>query len=87
MQLYVGGLSDDTTEVDVEAVFSGVCLPQLVTIIRDIESGKSATLSITLVHSCLNFGSILSRIQSPKKFPDNTTRPMARLGNKEIHQA
>ena len=41
MQLYVGGLADDTTEVDVERVFSEVYLPQSVTIIRDIESGKS----------------------------------------------
>jgi hypothetical protein len=40
MQLYVGGLSDDTTEVDIEEVFSGTCRPQLVTIIRDIESGR-----------------------------------------------
>ncbi|MFC1983091.1 hypothetical protein ACFLV5_04845 [Chloroflexota bacterium] len=27
MQLYVGGLSDDTTEVDVEEIFPKVCLP------------------------------------------------------------
>jgi hypothetical protein len=47
MQLYVGGLSDDTTEVDVEEIFPWICLPQLVTIIRDIESGKSTTLALS----------------------------------------
>ena len=51
MQLYVGGLSDDTTEVDIEEVFSGVCLPQLVTIIRDIESGKSRGFAIVKILS------------------------------------
>ena len=49
MQLYVGGLSEDTTEVDVEEVFSGVCLPRLVTIIRDIESGKSRGFAIVQI--------------------------------------
>ncbi|MFC1982545.1 methyltransferase domain-containing protein [Chloroflexota bacterium] len=51
MQLYVGGLSDDTTEVDVEQVFSRVCLPRLVTIIRDIESGKSRGFAIVKILS------------------------------------
>ena len=51
MQLYVGGLSDDTTEVDIKEVFSGICLPQLVTIIRDIESGKSRGFAIVKILS------------------------------------
>ena len=51
MQLYVGGLSDDMTEVDVEAVFSGVCPPQSVTIIRDIDSGKSRGFAIVKIPS------------------------------------
>ena len=51
MQLYVGGLSDDTTEVDIEQVFSGVCPPQSVTIIRDIESGKSRGFAIVKILS------------------------------------
>jgi len=51
MQLYVGGLSDDTTEVDVEKVFPEVCLPQSVTIIRDIESGKSRGFAIVKILS------------------------------------
>ena len=51
MQLYVGNLSDDTTEVDVEQVFSGVYLPQSVTIIRDIESGKSRGFAIVKILS------------------------------------
>jgi len=51
MQLYVGGLSDDTTEVDVEEVFSTICVPQLVTIIRDIESGKSRGFAIVKIPS------------------------------------
>jgi len=51
MQLYVGGLSNDTIEVDVEKVFSKVCLPQLVTIIRDIESGKSRGFAIVKILS------------------------------------
>lgn len=51
MQLYVGGLSDDTTEVDVEKVFSEVCSPQLVTIVKDIESGKSRGFAIAKTSS------------------------------------
>jgi RNA recognition motif-containing protein len=51
MQLYVGGLSDGTTEVDMEEVFSRVCTPQLVTIIRDIESGKSRGFAIVKIPS------------------------------------
>ena len=51
MQLYVGGLSDNTTEVDIEQVFSGVCPPQSVTIIRDIESGKSRGFAIVKILS------------------------------------
>lgn len=51
MQLYVGGLSDDTTEVDVEEIFPKVCLPQSVTIIRDIESGKSKGFAIVKILS------------------------------------
>ena len=51
MQLYVGGLSDDTKEDDIEEVFSRVCLPQLVTIIRDIESGKSRGFAIVKILS------------------------------------
>jgi tRNA A58 N-methylase Trm61 len=51
MQLYVGGLSDDTTEVDVKEIFSKVCLPQSVTIIRDIESGKSKGFAVVKISS------------------------------------
>jgi SAM-dependent methyltransferase len=46
MQLYVGGLSEDTTEVDVEKAFSGVYPLRLVKVIRDIESGKSRGFAI-----------------------------------------
>jgi len=49
MQLYVSGLSDDTTEVDVEEIFSKICTPRLVTIIRDIESGKSKGFAIVKI--------------------------------------
>ena len=51
MQLYVGNLSDDTNEADVEEPFSGVYLTQLVTIIRDIESGKSKGFAIVKIPS------------------------------------
>ena len=51
MQLYVGGLSDDTTEVDVKEIFSKICPPRLVTIIRDIESGKSRGFAIVKIPS------------------------------------
>jgi tRNA A58 N-methylase Trm61 len=51
MQLHVGGLSDDTTEADVEGLFSGFYQPQLVTIIRDIESGKSRGFAIVKIPS------------------------------------
>ena len=51
MQLYVGGLSDDTTEENIEELFSGICPVQLVTIIRDIESGKSRGFAIVKILS------------------------------------
>lgn len=46
MQLYVGGLSNDTKEENVVELFSSICPVQLVTIIRDIESGKSRGFAI-----------------------------------------
>ena len=49
MQLYVGGLSDDTTEVDLQEIFSGVYVPQLVTVIKDIDSGKSRGFAIVKI--------------------------------------
>ncbi|HXZ30359.1 MAG TPA: RNA-binding protein, partial [Dehalococcoidia bacterium] len=51
MQLYVGNLSADTTEVDVEGLFSDIYLPQIVTIIRDIDSGKSKGFAIVKIQS------------------------------------
>ena len=51
MQLRVSNLSDDTTEADIEKIFTRVCPPQLVTIIRDIESGKSRGFSIVKMRS------------------------------------
>ena len=51
MQLRVGNLSDDTTEAEIEEVFTKVCPPQLVTIIRDIESGKSKGFAIVKILS------------------------------------
>ena len=49
MQLRVSNLSDNTTEVEIEGVFTKVCPPQLVTIIRDIESGKSKGFAIVKI--------------------------------------
>ncbi len=51
MQLYVGGLSDDTTEADVEEIFPKVYPPQSITIIRDIGSGKSRGFAIVKIPS------------------------------------
>lgn len=51
MQLYVGNLSADTTEVDVKGLFFDIYLPQLVTIIRDIDSGKSRGFAIVKIQS------------------------------------
>jgi len=51
MQLRVGNLPDDATEADVEKIFTGVCPPQLVTIIRDIETGKSRGFAIVKMPS------------------------------------
>jgi SAM-dependent methyltransferase len=51
MQLYVGGISDNTTEAEIKEVFTRVCPPQLVTIIRDIESGKSRGSAIVKIPS------------------------------------
>jgi SAM-dependent methyltransferase len=47
--LYVGGLSEDTTEGDIEKVFGKARPLQLVNIIRDIESGKSKGFAIIKV--------------------------------------
>jgi SAM-dependent methyltransferase len=49
MQLYIGGLSEDTTEDDIEKAFSSVRLPGLVKVIRDIESGKSRGFAIVKI--------------------------------------
>ena len=49
MQLYVGGLSEDTTDVDIEKAFAGVHPLQLVKVIRDIESGKSRGFAIVKI--------------------------------------
>jgi SAM-dependent methyltransferase len=51
MQLRVSNLSEDTTEAKIEEVFTKVCLPQLVTVIRDIESGKSKGFAIVKIPS------------------------------------
>jgi tRNA A58 N-methylase Trm61 len=51
MQLYVGGLSNDTKEENIVELFSSVCPVQLVTIIRDIESGKSRGFAIVKILS------------------------------------
>ncbi len=51
MQLYVGGLSDDTIEENIVELFSSICPVQLVTIIRDIESGKSRGFAIVKILS------------------------------------
>jgi SAM-dependent methyltransferase len=51
MQLRVSNLSDDTTEADIEQIFTRVYPPQLVTIIRDIESGKSRGFAIVKIQS------------------------------------
>jgi tRNA A58 N-methylase Trm61 len=49
MQLYVGGLSGDTTEADLEEAFAGVRPLQLVQVIRDVESGKSKGFAIVKI--------------------------------------
>jgi tRNA A58 N-methylase Trm61 len=49
MQLYVGGLSEDTTEADIERAFSSACPLRLVKVIRDIESGKSRGFAIVKI--------------------------------------
>ena len=51
MQLYVGGLSDVTREENIVELFSSICPVQLVTIIRDIESGKSRGFAIVKILS------------------------------------
>jgi FkbM family methyltransferase len=51
MQLYVGWLSDDTKEENIVELFSSICPVQLVTIIRDIESGKSRGFAIVKILS------------------------------------
>jgi tRNA A58 N-methylase Trm61 len=51
MQLYVGGLTEDTTEVDIEKAFSSVHPLRLVKVIRDIESGKSRRFAIVKIQT------------------------------------
>jgi SAM-dependent methyltransferase len=40
MQLYIGGLPQNTTENDIETLLSKICPVQSITLARDIESGK-----------------------------------------------
>lgn len=54
MQLHIGGLSRDITEADVKELFSRVCPVQSVTLIRDIESGKSRGFAIVKILSEAN---------------------------------
>lgn len=51
MQLYIDGLSGDTTEVDIEELFYKVCPVRSVAVIRDIESGKSRGFAIVKILS------------------------------------
>lgn len=51
MPLRVGNLSDDTTEADIENIFTGVYSPKFVKIIRDTESGKSKGFAIVKMPS------------------------------------
>lgn len=46
MQLYVGGLSDDTVEEEISALFSKIGTVESVTVIRDISSGRSKGFAI-----------------------------------------
>ena len=46
MQLYIGGLSDNTTEDEVVALFSKIGTVESVRVIRDIASGKSRRYAI-----------------------------------------
>jgi SAM-dependent methyltransferase len=46
MQLYIGGLSDNTTEDEVVALFSKIGTVESVRVIRDIGSGKSRGFAI-----------------------------------------
>jgi len=41
MQLYVGGLASDTTEKEINGLFSGIGGVESVTVVRDIASGES----------------------------------------------
>ncbi len=51
MQLRVSNISEDTTEADIEKIFNRFYPSQLVTIIRDIESGKSKGFAIVKIPS------------------------------------
>jgi SAM-dependent methyltransferase len=46
MQLYIGGLSDNTTEDEVVALFSKIGIVESARVIRDISSGKSRGFAI-----------------------------------------
>ena len=49
MQLYVGGLSTDTEENKIAELFSGICPVQSISIIKDIESGRSRGFAIVKI--------------------------------------
>jgi SAM-dependent methyltransferase len=79
MQLYVGGLSEDTTEVDIEKAFAGVRPLQMARVIRDIESGKSKGFAIIRVATeqrgaeameSLNGSKLRGRIILVRKMPE-----------------
>jgi SAM-dependent methyltransferase len=79
MQLYVGGLSEDTTEAVIEKAFSMVGPVQLVKVIRDVESGKARGFAIVKIPTeekgveaigCLNGTTLRGRTILVRKMPE-----------------
>ena len=79
MQLHVGGLSEDTTEADIEKAFSAVRPLHLVEVVRDIESGRSKGFAVVKVPTeekgaeairSLNGTTLRGRTISVRKMPE-----------------
>jgi tRNA A58 N-methylase Trm61 len=66
MQLYVGGLSEDTTEADIEKAFAGVRPLQMVRVITDIESGKSKGFAIVKVATAQKGAEAIKQLSGAK---------------------
>jgi 2-polyprenyl-3-methyl-5-hydroxy-6-metoxy-1,4-benzoquinol methylase len=64
MQLYVGGLSENTTEADLKEFFSLKFQVQSITFLRDLESGKKKKSALVMISKMENVENTIQQIAS-----------------------